>query len=433
MAVEFNVDAEAGVTRTLLYSPIDLFSRAQRFPKESLLPMDDKLRVLRLVVASPGDVKPEREILPRVVDEVNQNIANPRGLLLQLHRWETDSFPGFHPQGPQGLIDPILKIEDCDILIGIFWKRFGTPTTDAKSGTEHEFRAAYEAWKKNQKPQIMVYFSRKPYAPQSKEETDQAGLVLQFKNEFPREGLWWDYKNKTEFERLIRNHLTNFLASQFPLDKPAQTDKPTPAPPGAQQDSQQARKSQEQAAAAGNSQAMTQLGYLYQSGYGVPQDYEQARKLYEKASAAGNSQAMTQLGFLYQNGFGVSRDYEQARSWYEKSAAAGNAQAMTQLGFLYQNGFGVPRDYEQARSWYEKAAAAGNTQAMTQLGYLYQSGYGVPVDYAQARKWYEQAAAGGSTQAMTQLGYLYQSGYGVPKDYEQARKWYEKAATGDNS
>jgi hypothetical protein len=53
---------------------------------------------------------------------------------LEVHRWETDSYPGFHPEGPQGLIDPILKIEDCDILIGIFWRRFGTPTTDAKSG-----------------------------------------------------------------------------------------------------------------------------------------------------------------------------------------------------------------------------------------------------------------------------------------------------------
>ena len=185
----------------------------------------DQVRVLRLVIASPGDVKAEREVIPRVVEEVNRNIARPRGLQLEVYRWETDSYPGFHPQGPQGLIDPTLKIEECDILIGIFWRRFGTPVSDAKSGTEHEFRLAYEGWKKNRKPQIMVYFSQKPYAPKSKEETDQWGLVLQFKKDFPREGLWWDYKNKTEFELFTRNHLTAFLSRQLPLEKPS------PAPP----------------------------------------------------------------------------------------------------------------------------------------------------------------------------------------------------------
>ena len=67
-------------------------------------------------------------------------------------RWETDAYPGFHPEGPQGLIDAILRIEDCDILIGIFWKRFGTPVSDACSGTAHEFQRAYEAWQEHQRP-----------------------------------------------------------------------------------------------------------------------------------------------------------------------------------------------------------------------------------------------------------------------------------------
>jgi tetratricopeptide (TPR) repeat protein len=155
---------------------------------------------------------------------VNHHIARPRGLHLDVYRWETDSYPGFHPQGPQGLIDPILKIETCDILIGIFWRRFGTPVSDAKSGTEHEFRIAYEAWKKNRKPQIMVYFSQRKYFLESRDETHQAGLVLQFKREFPHEGLWWDYKNKAEFEQLTRNHLSQLLSSPFPNGETDRTD-----------------------------------------------------------------------------------------------------------------------------------------------------------------------------------------------------------------
>ncbi|HEX3034715.1 MAG TPA: hypothetical protein VHT73_06205 [Thermodesulfobacteriota bacterium] len=175
-----------------------------------------EVKILRIVVASPGDVKAERDTLSGILEELNRGIAADRGLRLELSRWETDTYPGFHPEGPQGLIDPILRIEDSHILIGIFWKRFGTPTKDAKSGTEHEFRLAYEACKQKGSPQIMFYFNQKSYTPKSKEETDQWGRVLEFKEKFPEEGLWWPYKKKSEFEKLIRNHLNNFIIVKYP-------------------------------------------------------------------------------------------------------------------------------------------------------------------------------------------------------------------------
>lgn len=175
-----------------------------------------QVRLLRIVVASPSDVQAERDVLPKVLAELNDGVAADRNVRLELSRWETDAFPGFHPEGPQGLIDPTLRIEDCDILIGIFWKRFGTPVNNAKSGSEHEFRLAYEAWNEKGRPQIQVYFNQKAASPKTKEETDQWGQVLQFKKEFPKEGLWWPYKGKIQFESLARKHLTQFLRGQFP-------------------------------------------------------------------------------------------------------------------------------------------------------------------------------------------------------------------------
>jgi hypothetical protein len=114
-------------------------------------------QLLRLVVASPSDVQVERNILPTVIEEINNSVAKDRGVRLDLARWETDAYPGFHPEGPQGLIDAILRIEDCDILIGIFWKLFGTPVKDARSGTEHEFCLAYESWQQQRRPQGDVH------------------------------------------------------------------------------------------------------------------------------------------------------------------------------------------------------------------------------------------------------------------------------------
>jgi hypothetical protein len=64
------------------------------------------------------------------------------GFGLSVWRWETDSRPGLHLDGPQGLVDERMQIDEADIVIGIFWKRFGTPTGDADSGTEHELRRA---------------------------------------------------------------------------------------------------------------------------------------------------------------------------------------------------------------------------------------------------------------------------------------------------
>jgi tetratricopeptide (TPR) repeat protein len=173
----------------------------------------DQARVLRVVVASPGDVAAEREAVVRAAEEVNRNIGRDRGLRLEVYRWETEAHPGLHADGPQGIIDPVLRIDDCDLLIGIFWKHFGTPTTDAQSGTEHEFRLAYEAWKKNQRPQVMVYFNEAPYAPKSRKETDQWGRVLDFKENFPEEGLWWPYDGHQQFENRVRDHLSKFVRS----------------------------------------------------------------------------------------------------------------------------------------------------------------------------------------------------------------------------
>jgi hypothetical protein len=168
-------------------------------------------QILHVVLASPSDVQSERDVLPSVIEEVNRVVAVDRGLRLELLRWETDAYPGFHLEGPQGLIDPILRITDCDLLIGIFWKRFGTPTADGTTGTEHEFNLAYKEWEKKGTPQILVYFNEKASNPKSRAETDQWGQVIEFKAKFPKEGLWWPYKGKVEFERMVRNHLMNYI------------------------------------------------------------------------------------------------------------------------------------------------------------------------------------------------------------------------------
>ncbi|MGO8785797.1 MAG: DnaA ATPase domain-containing protein [Terriglobia bacterium] len=166
---------------------------------------------VKIVVASPGDVADERKALGQVVDEINRTVAGDLGLTLTLYRWETDAHPGFHVEGPQGLIDSILRIEESDLFIGIFWKRFGSPVKGSDSGTEHEFRRAYESWKTRNSPQILFYFSERKYTLRTKQEHEQIGRIIRFRGQFPKEGLWWTYKNLQIFKQAAREHLLRLL------------------------------------------------------------------------------------------------------------------------------------------------------------------------------------------------------------------------------
>jgi hypothetical protein len=63
-----------------------------------------------------------------------------------------------------------------------------------------------------------MYFNQKPYAPKSKQETDQWGYVLNFKDHYPKEGLWWPYSGTAKFKEIVRTHLTSFVLGYKPQE-----------------------------------------------------------------------------------------------------------------------------------------------------------------------------------------------------------------------
>jgi hypothetical protein len=171
------------------------------------------LKEVIVVISSPGDVGKERAALPNVIQRLNKNIAGPAGLILSVRRWE-DAPPGFWDEGVQHHIDSYLKIEDSDIFIGILWKNFGTPGRDGKTGTEHEFHKAYEAWKKNNRPKIMLYFNQKLCCPTMSEQAKQLAAVLRFKEGIQKEGLYSIYNKLEQFKEKVYDHLSDYIKDE---------------------------------------------------------------------------------------------------------------------------------------------------------------------------------------------------------------------------
>lgn len=102
---------------------------------------------------------------------------------------------------------------------------------------------------------------------------------------------------------------------------------------------------------------------------GSPKDDSRATSWYREAAAAGSTNAMVNLGLMYRRGWGgLSADDFQAASWYLKAAQRGHPTGMNNLGFLYENGLGgLPKNQAEAITWYQKAASLGQTQAQQSL------------------------------------------------------------------
>ena len=113
----------------------------------------------------------------------------------------------------------------------------------------------------------------------------------------------------------------------------------------------------------GNPRAQTNLGWIYQSGTGVPQDYKEAVRLYKLAALQGNPLAQTNLGVMYDEGLGVPQDYKEAIRLYTLAAEQGYANGQNNLANRYYNGEGVIEDMVYAHMWKNLASSNGHQTA----------------------------------------------------------------------
>jgi hypothetical protein len=181
-------------------------------------------RVIRLFVSSPGDIEDELDQLARVVQELNtvlRALVPDKRIVVELVQWKTHVHADMGP--PQDVVDR--QLDAYEIYLGIMWRRFGTPTAHAGSGTEQEFRAAYKGWDESRSPaHVLFYFCAEPIAPEqlSPDDVEQLALVTAFRNELSHKGLIKWYATHGAFADTVRPELVQVLGELLrPGEQPA--------------------------------------------------------------------------------------------------------------------------------------------------------------------------------------------------------------------
>lgn len=155
-------------------------------------------KVYKVFIASPDDVKEEREIVRSVLMRWNAINAETKHIILLPVGWETHSSPVTGITAQEYINDEVLA--DCDILIGIFWSKVGSPTKNAESGTIEEINRHV-----SERKLAMLYFSTKdvPYNADLK----QIEKVRELKQRYKKDSLYGEFSDCNDLEKKLYNHI----------------------------------------------------------------------------------------------------------------------------------------------------------------------------------------------------------------------------------
>jgi hypothetical protein len=159
--------------------------------------------VFDVLIASPSDVEIERKEVQNIIANWNAVHSQKENVILNPVLWETHSWPKLGDR-PQAILNKQI-VNGCDILIGFFWTRIGTPTGLEESGTVEEIKKF-----SNSKKQISLYFSMRPITPDLI-DNEQYEKLKKFKQECKQLGLVSEYVTIDDLKDKLTNDITRIV------------------------------------------------------------------------------------------------------------------------------------------------------------------------------------------------------------------------------
>ena len=165
--------------------------------------------VVRVLIASPSDTAAARQALREALEDWNGLHAENDGVMVLPLMWERDATPEMTDR-PQGVINRQL-VDAADMLVGVFWTRLGTPTSEAESGTAEEIERLIEAGKP-----VLLYFSSEPVAPDII-EADQHSRLVAFGQALEKRGLVDRFSTTEDLRRKASAAMTRTIRDRFAI------------------------------------------------------------------------------------------------------------------------------------------------------------------------------------------------------------------------
>ncbi|HYP25584.1 MAG TPA: hypothetical protein VE262_02605 [Blastocatellia bacterium] len=181
------------------------------------------MTTLRIVVALAQDTSDLRADLLEAVEKLNQVALaeNRQGKVEIVAWWVEGTDPGFFRESPHLLIQKIRHAHNPDVIIGVFWRRFGSDSLGPVSDIEHVLEQASKDWAAADHPILLLYFCENtPPNLTEDERRDQRPHIIRFRGLFSVGTFWWPFKKRSEFRKtprgeelgqIVRNHLLQFI------------------------------------------------------------------------------------------------------------------------------------------------------------------------------------------------------------------------------
>ena len=186
--------------------------------------MPSTRKILRAFLASPGDLQDERRAIRDVVVEFNESWADELGYQIELLGWE-ETVAGYGR--PQHLINQ--EVDQCDLFIGIIWRRWGTPPSkdgEFTSGFHEEFERAMARRERSDSPEISLFF--KIISDDFMEDPgDDLKRVLEFRDQIISEKkiLFQKFRTVHDVEGLVRKCVTKYVNGIRAADVSSESNK----------------------------------------------------------------------------------------------------------------------------------------------------------------------------------------------------------------
>jgi len=161
--------------------------------------MSFKSETYRVLIASPSDLAEERQAATEAINDWNAQHALAESVVLLPVKWETHATPQSGVR-PQEAINRQL-VDECDILVGMFWTKLGASTGVAESGTVEEIDQFVAVGKP-----ALLYFSSRPIDP-NRIDLRQHKKLKRFKDATYKKALTGSFSKVDELRQTLLRDL----------------------------------------------------------------------------------------------------------------------------------------------------------------------------------------------------------------------------------